>query len=44
MSDMFLGCYSLTNIDLCNFNTQNVTDVRFMFSGCNSLIKKNLNI
>ena len=40
MSDMFNGCNSLTNIDLSNFNTQNVTDMRGMFSYCNSLIYK----
>ena len=37
---MFFGCNSLTNIDLSNFNTQNVTNMSDMFYGCNSLIKK----
>ena len=27
MTDMFYGCNSLTNIDLSNFNTQNVTNM-----------------
>ena len=42
MASMFSGCKSLTNIDLSNFNTQNVTDMSFMFSGCDSLKKKNV--
>ena len=36
-SCMFNGCNSLTNIDLSNFNTQNVTNMYSMFCGCNSL-------
>ena len=42
MGCMFLGCYSLTNINLSNFNTQNVTDMRGMFYECKSLKKKNV--
>ena len=34
---MFSGCKSLTNIGLSNFNTQNVTDMSFMFKECYSL-------
>ena len=34
---LFYGCSSLTNIDLSNFNTKNVTDMGGMFSGCSSL-------
>ena len=41
MSLMFSGCESLTNIDLSNFNTQNVINMSDMFYGCYSLIKKN---
>ena len=37
---MFYWCNSLTNINLSNFNTQNVIDMSFMFY--NSLIKKNI--
>ena len=37
---MFYGCESLTNINLSNFNTQNVTGMWSMFNQCNSLIKK----
>ena len=35
---LFSECYSLTNIDLSNFNTQNITNMSYMFSGCNSLL------
>ena len=34
---MFDGCSSLTNIDLSNFNTNNVNYMGFMFYGCSSL-------
>ena len=34
---MFRDCNSLTNLNLSNFNTQNVTDMEHMFSFCNSL-------
>ena len=40
---MFYGCRSLTNIDLSNFNTQNVINMDFMFYECNSLINKTIN-
>ena len=36
---MFCGCSSLETLDLSNFNTSNVTDMSFMFSGCYSLKK-----
>ena len=39
---MFAGCESLTNINLSNFNTQNVTNMSDMFYGCKSLKKKNI--
>ena len=39
---MFFGCSSLTKIDLSNFNTQNVNDMRYMFFGCSSLTKIDL--
>ena len=38
----FIICKSLINLNLSNFNTQNVTDMSYMFSCCNSLNKKNL--
>ena len=39
---MFEDCTSLTNINLSNFNTQNVKDMRFMFDWCESLTSINL--
>ena len=33
----FSNCSSLTNIDLSNFNIDNVTDMSNMFSNCSSL-------
>ena len=39
---MFYGCKALTNINLSNFNTQNVTDMYFMFRDCNALKKENV--
>ena len=37
---MFSGCNSLTNLNLSNFNTQNVTNMEGMFKWCYSLIVK----
>ena len=31
---MFSVCTSLTNIDLSNFNTQNVINMNYIFCGC----------
>ena len=39
---MFSECKSLTNINLSNFNTQNVTNMSHMFSHCYSLNKENI--
>ena len=39
---MFSECRSLTNINLSNFNTQNVTNMSLMFYGCKSLKKENI--
>ena len=39
---MLKECSSLTNINLSNFNTNNVTDMSGMFSGCKSLTNINL--
>ena len=39
---MFSFCLSLTNIDLSNFNTQNVTNMKWMFWQCSSLKDINL--
>ena len=42
MTSMFNRCSSLKNIDLSNFNTQNVENMNSMFSGCSSLVYANL--
>ena len=42
MNGMFWTCNSLTNINLLNFNTQNVKNMSWMFGGCNSLNKNKL--
>ena len=39
---MFSGCSSLKELNLINFNTNNVTDMSGMFSGCSSLNELNL--
>jgi len=39
---MFYGCSSLTNINLSNFNTQNVINMHSMFYSCSSLTNINL--
>ena len=43
MSGMFSGCSSLKGLNLNNFNTNNVTNMRCMFDGCTSLKELNLN-
>ena len=42
MNLMFYECESLTNLNLSNFNTQNVTDMESMFYYCKSLKKINV--
>ena len=42
MSYMFVGCSSLTSLDLTNFNTAKVTDMKSMFYGCSKLTNLNL--
>ena len=39
---MFCGCKSLKQLDLSNFNTNNVKDMNLMFCGCKELEKINL--
>ena len=41
---MFSRCSSLKSLDLSSFNTTNVKDMAFMFSGCSSLKKENVKI
>ena len=36
MSDMFSGCSSLKELNLSNFNTNNVNNMHCMFSGCSN--------
>ena len=42
MGSMFYGCSSLRELNLSNFNTNNVTYMRYMFYGCSSLKELNL--
>ena len=42
MRFMFFNCNSLTNLNLSNFNTQNVTNMIKMFDGYNALKKENI--
>ena len=42
MSFMFYGCSSLKELNLNNFNTNNVTNMSDMFEGCSLL--KDLNL
>ena len=42
MSCMYSDCNLLKNINISNFNTQNVTNMNSMFSDCNSLTKDNI--
>ena len=39
---MFFGCSLLKELNLSNFNTDNVTNMRTMFCGCSSLKKLNI--
>ena len=39
---MFWACYNLIDIDLSNFNTQNVTNMKSMFCYCKNLTNINL--
>ena len=43
MNLMFSRCSSLIDLNLTNFNTNNVINMRFMFYGCSSLKELNLN-
>ena len=43
MNYMFSKCSSLKELNLNNFNTNNVTYMSGMFSGCSSLKELNLN-
>lgn len=42
MKSMFLGCSSLTSLDLGSFDTGNVTQMNYMFYECNALASLDL--
>ena len=39
MGSMFIRCSSLKELNLSNFNTDNVTNMRYMFSKCSDELK-----
>ena len=39
---MFSGCSSLKELNLANFNTNNVTNLISMFSGCSDDLKRKI--
>ena len=39
---LFYNCYTLTSLNLSNFSTQNVTNMRYMFYNCKSLTSLDL--
>ena len=41
-NSMFNNCKSLTSLDLANFDTGNVTNMRYMFRECNTLSSLNI--
>ena len=42
MSSMFEECSSLKELNISNFNTNNVTDMSDMFKGCKLLTELNI--
>ena len=44
MCNMFYECSSLKKLNLSNFNTENVKNMRCMFYGCSALEEINLDI
>ena len=42
MSDIFYGCTSLKELNLSNFNTNNVINMCSMFKGCSGDLKKKI--
>ena len=42
MSGMFWGCSSLKELNLNNFNTNNVSNMSCMFDGCSDGLKKKI--
>ena len=39
---MFKDCDSLTSLDLSNFNTENISNMRDIFENCKSLKMENI--
>ena len=39
---MFNGCSSLKELNLSNFNTNNATNMEWMFSGCSDQFKNKI--
>ena len=39
---MFNGCSSLNELNLSNFNTNNLTNMTYMFSGCSDQLKNKI--
>ena len=44
MSFMFYECSSLKELNLNNFNTNNVTNMCFMFKGCSDDLKMKIKL
>ena len=42
MNSLFYQCKLLNEINLSNFNTKNVTNMKDMFTGCKLLKKSNI--
>ena len=42
MNHMFYGCSSLKELNLTNFNTNKVKDMRWMFYGCSDDLKRKI--
>ena len=43
MSGMFYGCSSLKELNLNNFNTNNLNNMSYMFDGCLNELKLKIN-
>ena len=44
MGGMFHGCSSLKELNLSNFNTNNVTNMRSMFYGCPAILRNKIRV
>ena len=41
---MFYGCSALKELNISNFNTNNVTDMRRMFAGCSNQFQNKIRV